>query len=141
MLALGAGAMAQTKTISGSVKDGDSGETLLGVNVLLKSDMSVGTATDLDGRYSLKVPADAEALIFRFVGYDEEEVALGSGDAVVNVTMAASNTKLDILVVSASKRKEKVLDAPASVTVIGAEKVENSVALTAIDHLRKVPAS
>lgn len=139
MLMLCASALAQTKTISGTVTDGKTGETLLGVNVLVKSDMSIGTATDLDGRYNLKVPADAEALVFRFVGYEEQEVALGSGNAVINVTMESADTKLDILVVSASKRKEKVLDAPASVTVIGADKVEKSVALTPIDHLKKVP--
>lgn len=131
---------AQTRTISGTVTDERSGETLPAVNVLLKSDMSVGTATDLDGRYSLNVPAEAEALIFRFVGYDEKEVALeGSGNAVLNVTLGEADLRLNTVVVSASKRREKVLDAPASVTVIGSDKIESSVALTPIDHLRKVP--
>ncbi len=131
---------AQTRTISGTVTDERSGETLPAVNVLLKSDMSVGTATDLDGRYSLNVPAEAEALIFRFVGYDEKEVVLeGSGNAVLNIQLGEADLRLNTVVVSASKRREKVLDAPASVTVIGSEKIESSVALTPIDHLRKVP--
>ncbi len=130
---------AQTKTISGTVKDSRTGETLPAVNVFLREDPTRGTATDFDGKYSLSVPAEATLLIFKSVGYEEKEVALGSGNQILNLELSDADLRLNTLVVSASKRSEKVLDAPASVTVIGRDKLETTVALTPIDNLKRVP--
>ncbi len=56
-------AQAQTRTLSGSVTNADDGSTIPGVSVVVKG-TTVGTTTDLDGRYSLLVPADAKILQF-----------------------------------------------------------------------------
>jgi len=139
LLMLSSALFAQTKTISGTVKDARTGETLPAVNVFLREDPTRGTATDFDGKYSLTVPAEATALIFKSVGYEEKEMPLGAGNQILNVELSDADLRLNTLVVSASKRSEKVLDAPASVTVIGRDKLETTVALTAIDNLKRVP--
>lgn len=138
-LAMSSTLFGQTKTISGTVTDQNTGETLPAVNVFLRADPTRGTATDFDGKYSLNIPADATSVVFKSVGYEEQEIALGTGNQIINVQLSDANLKLDILVVSASKRSEKILDAPASVSVIGKDKLETSVALTPMDNLKRVP--
>jgi TonB-linked SusC/RagA family outer membrane protein len=64
------------KVLSGIVRDAESGETLPAVNVFVKG-TSIGTSTDLDGAFELKVPDDAEILVFQFVGYKPKEIPIG----------------------------------------------------------------
>jgi len=58
--------------VSGTVRDAGSGEPLPGVNVVVKG-TTLGTATDLDGRYRLVVPSPQDTLVFSFVGYETRE--------------------------------------------------------------------
>ncbi len=69
-------ALGQSSTVSGKITAED-GNALPGVSVQIK-DTSIGTVTDLDGRYALEVPADAAALIFSFIGYESAEVEIGA---------------------------------------------------------------
>lgn len=71
-------AMAQ-RTVSGKVTD-DSGEALPGVNVVIKG-TTTGTTTDLDGNYRLSVD-DGATLVFSFVGFETQEVAVGSRSTI-----------------------------------------------------------
>ncbi len=132
---------AQTRTVNGTVKGADTKETLPQVNVVIKG-TTTGTTTDLDGNYTITVPDDATALVYSFLGYEEQEVSLASytGNPItINVTMKTANVGLNTVVVSASKRQEKVLDAPASVTVIGMDKIQSQAPLTVADNLKNTP--
>lgn len=60
--------MAQNRTVSGTVTDGANGEPLIGVSVIGKG-TSIGTVTDIDGKYSLSVPKDVKELEFQYIGY------------------------------------------------------------------------
>ena len=134
-------AWAQTGTISGRVTDVATGEALPGVNVVIPN-TTVGAATDGEGRYQLAgLQAGTYTLAFRFVGYAEAErtVTLAAGAAaVVDVALSESAIGLgDVVVTSASRREEKVLDAPASVTVLSTQEiVQESVAPNAVQVLR-----
>jgi TonB-linked SusC/RagA family outer membrane protein len=86
---------AQTRSISGRVVGSD-GAGLPGVTVLVKG-TSLGTATDVDGRYTLPVPASANTLVFSFVGYDTREAKIGDGPT--NITLTSNPTSLDEAVV------------------------------------------
>ena len=86
---------AQTKLVSGTVTD-ESGEGVIGATVMVKGTKN-GTATDIDGRYSLNVSPDA-TLVFSYVGYTTEEVPVG-GKTEINVTMKESREMLDEVVV------------------------------------------
>ena len=67
LLAVTATAFAQNIQVSGVVTDATDGSTLVGASVVVKG-TSVGTSTDLDGRYTISAPADA-VLEFVYVGY------------------------------------------------------------------------
>jgi len=130
-------AISAQSTITGTVVD-ETGEPLIGVTIMPKESATYGTVTNIDGNYSIKVEKEATALIFKYVGFKDAEQAI-NGQSVIDVTMLADNFMLDQVVVSASKRKEKILNAPASVSIITSERITNQTSLTAVDNLKKTP--
>ncbi len=92
-------ALAQDRTISGTVTSTDGGAALPGVNVIVKS-TTTGTVTDIDGNYRLNVSESAEVLQFSFIGYQELEVTIG-GQSTINVTMDEDVQQLTEVVVTA----------------------------------------
>ena len=102
-------AMGQSKTITGTVTD-DQGEPLIGASVTVEGNATVGAITDLDGHYSLAVPASAQALRFSYIGM-EDTVEQINGRSVINVTLAAGSLALNATVVTAMgiRKEEKSL--------------------------------
>lgn len=88
-------ALAQ-RAVSGTVT-GDDGELLIGASVAVKGAAS-GARTDVNGKYSVNVPAGAGTLVFSYTGYETQEVALGASN-VVDVKMTG-NTKLTEVIVT-----------------------------------------
>lgn len=123
------------QTASGTVTD-ENGDPLFGVNVIEKNTLN-GTTTDFDGKYTLNLTTDNPSVVFKFVGYRDKMIAFTG--AKINHQMKVDEIGLDAVVVSASKRKERILDAPASVTLISAEKIENTAAVVATDNLKSIP--
>ena len=91
--------MAQTKEISGKVTSADDGGEIPGVSVSVKG-TSLGTITDMDGMFRLKVPQDSKTLVFSFVGMQTQEVAIGS-QTKINVKLMSENIAVDEVVVTA----------------------------------------
>ncbi len=83
--------------ISGVVSDPTSGEPLIGVNVTVKSNQSVGTITDFDGRYTINA-GEGDILVFSYVGYNttEQEVTPGFDG---NLSLGEASELLDEVVV------------------------------------------
>lgn len=97
--------MLAQRTITGTVTD-EKGETLIGVSILAKGS-SAGTVSDVDGTYSLKVPAGAATLVFSYTGFATQEIALGASN-VVDVRMQESAEQLqEVVVTGLGIRKEK----------------------------------
>ncbi|MBK8670563.1 MAG: carboxypeptidase-like regulatory domain-containing protein [Saprospiraceae bacterium] len=74
------------RMVSGKVVDA-AGEALIGANVTAKGAAGTGTITDIDGMYSLRIPAGANTLVFSYTGYDTQEIAVGESNTV-NVTLS-----------------------------------------------------
>ena len=91
-MALSFEASAQQRVITGTVISEEDGLGLPGATVLVKG-TTVGTTTDLDGNYSINVPAGSDVLIFSFVGLKASEVAIGNR-SVVNVTLTVDAAQL-----------------------------------------------
>ena len=83
-------------TVTGLVTDGT--EPLIGASVLVKDQSTTGTATDIDGRYTLSIPDPSATLVFTYVGYDPLEVAV-AGRTELDVDMGEQATTLQELVV------------------------------------------
>ena len=107
-------ASAQTRTISGKVVD-QTGVPVIGASVIVVGNSTIGTITDLDGNFSLSVPAGA-TLSVSFIGYTTETVAVGN-QSVINVTLQEDTEFLEETVVIGYgvQRKSDVTGAVASV--------------------------
>jgi outer membrane receptor for ferrienterochelin and colicins len=127
-------ALAQT-TISGSVSTGDQ-EALPGVNILI-SGTNFGTTTDFDGNFtiatSMPLPVELE---ISYLGFQTQIIEVTSEDQEISVSLSPGGNDLDAVIVSASRKREKVLDAPASVSIVSSRDIENSV--TAVDPVRNL---
>ena len=111
--------------ISGSVMDAGSMEAIPGVNVIIDG-TNIGTVTDFDGNFVINTSQDAPlTLVVSYVGYSAERVSVTSANQNINVMLSAGQN-LEEIIVSASRRAQKVTDAPASVSVISTRQIENS---------------
>lgn len=112
---------AQSTLISGTVTDNDN-EPLPGVNILIKGSLT-GTVTDINGRYSLNVDASDETLIFSFVGYLSEEVAI-NGKSVIDMVLYPDIQTLSEVVVVGYGTQEKVTLTGSVVSIKGEEMLQ-----------------
>lgn len=115
---------AQERTITGSITD-KAGVPLPGVNVVLKGATS-GAITDLDGKFSIRVPGNDAVLSITYVGYIKQEVPVGE-QTVINVQMEEEVKVLsEVVVVGYGVQKKSDLT--------------GAVASVSGDNLKKVPA-
>ena len=91
--------MAQSKEISGIVTSADDGGAIPGVSVSVKG-TTLGTITDMEGVYRLKVPQDSKILVFSFVGMATQEAVIGS-QTKINVNLKPDNIAVEEVVVTA----------------------------------------
>ncbi len=120
---------AQGKRISGVVTSSEDGLTIPGVTILVKG-TSNGVTTNMDGAYALTVPDDATTLVFSFIGYEPQEVAI-DGRSVINVNLEVSLTTLDEVVVIAYGTTTKK-SFTGSAQVVDAEAI-SKVPVTSIE--------
>lgn len=117
--------LAQTKTITGRVTSSEEPEGIPGASVVVKG-TTQGTVTNLDGTYSIAVPADAGTLVFSFVGYLTKEVSIGSS-TTINVQLDADVKLLSEIVVTGYGTQER-REITGSVASINNASIENLVA-------------
>nr|AOE05584.1 TonB-dependent receptor [uncultured bacterium] len=116
--------IAQAQTVTGTVTEENG--PLPGANVIVKG-TSNGVTTDFDGNYSLNnVPSDA-TLVFSYVGFSTQEVAVG-GRSVVNVSLATDNALDEVVLIGYGSTTIK--DATGSVDNVGAEDFNQGVIQT-----------
>lgn len=101
--------MAQERTVTGTVTDADADAPLPGVSILIKG-TNTGTITDIDGQYSISVPGSGATLVFSYLGYGQQERAVGN-NSQINVSLAAEESALSEVVVTAFglEREKKAL--------------------------------
>ena len=117
---------AQNITVKGVVTD-DSGMTVIGATVIVESDATRGTVTDIDGNFELSnVPKDAK-LVFSYVGYKSQTIAV-NGRTTINVVMSSDTELLDELVVVGYGTQSR-------------RKVTSSVSSVKMDNIQEIPTS
>lgn len=77
--------LAQSITIKGTVTDAQMGKTLPGANILVKG-TTIGTTSDLNGKYEIVVPSQYDTLRFSYIGYQTKEVPI-EGRSVINIAL------------------------------------------------------
>ncbi|WP_143959342.1 SusC/RagA family TonB-linked outer membrane protein [Litoribacter populi] len=116
--------MAQSRTVTGTVTSAEEPEGVPGVNVRVKG-TTVGAITDLDGSYSIEVPADANTLVFSFVGFLTQELPIGNQSRVDVLLEPDVKTLGEVVVVGYGTQERRELT--GSVASIKNEAIENLV--------------
>ncbi|TXK52602.1 TonB-dependent receptor [Pontibacter qinzhouensis] len=129
LVATMASAIAQGILVKGKVTD-EQGAGLPGVTVILKG-TSTGTATDLDGIYSLSLPSGTGTLVFSYVGYLTQEVPVNNR-ANIQVKLASNSKVLDEVVVVGYGTMKKS-DVTGAITTV---KTEELTAIPTTNALR-----
>ncbi|HZL09786.1 MAG TPA: SusC/RagA family TonB-linked outer membrane protein [Prolixibacteraceae bacterium] len=125
--------VAQTREISGTVTSADDGGSIPGVSVSVKG-TTLGTITDMDGMFRLKVPQDAKTLVFSFVGMTAQEVVIGT-QSVLKIQLKSETIGVDEVVVTAMgiKRSEKAIGYAAQ--SVGGDKLNEAPEANLVNSL------
>lgn len=122
MLTIGSFAMAQG-SLTGVVTDAATKEPLIGANILVVG-TSTGTVTDVDGSYSLSLPAGATQIEVSYTGYTSQTVSIG-GQRVLNIELAAGQVLDEVVVVGYGTVRKG--DATGAVVAIGEKDFNKGV--------------
>jgi TonB-dependent starch-binding outer membrane protein SusC len=111
----------QAITVTGTVTD-ESGAGLPGVNVVVKGTAS-GTTTNADGKYSLSAPDGNSILVFSYIGYTTEEVAI-NGRSVIDISLVQDIQSLsEVVVVGYGTQIKK--DVTGAISSVKAQDIKN----------------
>ncbi len=134
-------AWAQTGTISGKVTDARGGFPVGGARVqaITGTTIAASTISREDGTYRLTVPAGSYTVGVLRIGYAPARVAnvtvTAGGTTATDVQLTETATELNPVVTVASRKEEKQLSAPASVSVVDVREIQERGSVTVADHL------
>lgn len=136
---------AEGQEVKGRVIDSDTRETLIGANVVLSDGpVSLGVATSENGSFVFRdLQPGQYVLAVSYVGYRGQERAvyvLAGRTEEITIELVPIDIQINPVTVTASRSPQKLLDAPASITVLEPEEIESRTALTAAEYLKAVPS-
>jgi iron complex outermembrane receptor protein len=137
---------AQTSTLRGIVTDSQTGEGLLGANIIVvSSKIKTGTASLSSGEFEIRnLPAGKYTITISYIGYERKvlkNIDLKAGEVVpLAIALVPVEIQVNPVTVTASRRPEKLLEAPSSITVLETRAIESRTALSATEHLKALPA-
>src|ERR1044072_6233731 len=125
-------AMAQTKTVEGTVKD-EKGIGLNGITVSIKGGTG-GTSTNANGAFKIMVPGPNSVLVFTSVGFTTKEVTVGSQTELI-IVLTAGNTSMDeVVVVGYGTQRKK--DVTGAISSVSAKQIEERQAIDVLDAMQ-----
>ena len=104
-------------TVSGTVLDKTTNDPLIGVSVVVKGVVNAGTITDMDGKFTLKLPYAEAPLVFSYLGYQPQEIVPGAKKELTVLLQEATKALQEVVVVGYTKqRKETMIGSVATIT-------------------------
>lgn len=120
--------------IKGVTLDKNNKEPLIGVNIFIETDKARGTVSDFDGNYEIKAN-EGDVIVFTYLGMKEEKFSV-SKSQTFNLNMEEEGSVMDEIVVSVGRKKEKTLDAPASIVSVDASAIKAKAGLGITDYIK-----
>jgi TonB-linked SusC/RagA family outer membrane protein len=114
--------LAQERVVTGKVTSQEDGAPIPGVNVVVKG-TSVGTATDVNGNFSVRVISDDAVLAFTFIGFIDQEITVGSRSNIV-IQLAPDVTQLTEVIVTGYGTQLKQ-DLTGNIAKVSGDAIQN----------------
>ena len=104
-------------TVSGTGLDKTTNDPLIGVSVVVKGVANAGTITDMDGKFTLKLPYAEAPLVFSYLGYQPQEIVPGAKKELTVLLQEDTKALQEVVVVGYTKqRKETMIGSVATIT-------------------------
>ena len=110
----------QRIAVTGVVTSSTDASPLIGVNILVKGS-TIGTTTDIDGRYTIDTPTPNDTLVFSYIGYLTREVPV-NGRSSIDIELELDQLQLDAVIVT-GYATQRVRDLTGSVGIVPAEQI------------------
>lgn len=132
----------ETGILTGVVTDSETDETLIGANVVMVSDKSKGSSTDVNGKFSFTMPVGEHKVVCSFVSMrtDTISVVIESGKVTnQNISIGMNAEQLSTVVISAGKFEQKLEELTVSMDVIKPSLIENRGSTNIMSALEQTP--
>lgn len=139
-ISLSLSAVAQDVILTGTIRDKQSNEPLVGASIVAAN--GTGVTTDLDGKYRIQLAKGIHKLKYSFIGYEPEtkQIDLSAGAPTsIDVALGMKSEELDIVVVSASQYKKSVAEETVSMEVVSKALIQNTNATDLGEAIDKTP--
>jgi len=134
----GTGVMVAQTTISGVVNDASLGGPLPGANIKVAR-KAVGTSTDFDGKFTMKVTDTPPfTIVISSLGYQSKTVEITKNNQKVEVSLTENATSLDEVVISASRTPERVMESPVTIERFDSRAIKNTSSPSFYDGLENL---
>lgn len=121
-------------TVTGTVNDARTGETVVGANVYIKSNPSQGTITNVDGKFTLSLPNNQPTTLeVKFVGYFFQTVEVSPQNRTVTVSLKEDVANLDEVVVSGLASSVKRSNLANAVSSVSAKELTGTTTIQTTD--------
>ena len=138
---------AHAATLNVTVTDAQSGENLDGISITvnpLTGDSREGTSDAMGASQFAELPAGIYSISASSLSYADKVVSnvelRGDETKSVEISLFSRVIQLDQVSVTTSRRQEKVIEAPAAISVLDDTQIDSRVAVTATEHLKSLPA-
>jgi len=132
---------AQTGSIRGTITDQEVGDPLIGANIIIDG-TNMGAATDVEGSYQItNVPAGEHVLKVTYIGYEEQQKPISiepEQELIADFSLLSEAIQMQTYVVTASRKRERVEDAPAAISVITQTDIRRESNTNLGDYMKTV---
>ena len=131
---------AQNATVSGKVTE-ENGDAMISANVVIDASKGYGAVTDIDGNYSISLPAGSYEVNFTYLGKDAQKLklTLAAGEKkVLNVVLRQTQKLMDDVVISGSKYEQKLSEQTVSMAVMKGSSLTGDNIVTLDEGMSKI---
>ncbi|MEN8156644.1 MAG: carboxypeptidase-like regulatory domain-containing protein [Bacteroidota bacterium] len=128
--------------VTGKVTDGETGEALPGAGIMVKG-TTTGTITELNGEYDIMVPGSESVLVFSFLGYNNQEVAVGN-QRTINIILQPSTEQLEEVVITTQAKgqigaRQQQINSITVKNVVSKDRLQENPDANAVEAIGRLP--
>ncbi len=128
----------QQTGITGSIKDSETNEAVIGANISIKGKM-VGTITDAKGNFSLNSSVSVPfTLVVSVIGYQRQEIEVADASQQLSISLVPKTEIMDEVVVSASRVEESILGSPVSIEKMDGKDIRQTASMSFYEGLQNI---